>query len=55
MKVRFVQDSFFVFILLFSIFVLSFVFLLLCSRSRRGRDRMLVGFTTVCAISAYHH
>jgi hypothetical protein len=25
------------------------------SESRRGRDRMVVGFTTTCAISAYHH
>jgi hypothetical protein len=24
-------------------------------RDRRGRDRMIVGFTTTCAISAYHH
>jgi len=23
--------------------------------SRRGRDRMVVGFTTTYAISAYHH
>jgi hypothetical protein len=22
---------------------------------RRVRDRMVVGFTTICAISAYHH
>jgi hypothetical protein len=22
---------------------------------RRGRDSMVVGFTTTCAISAYHH
>jgi hypothetical protein len=22
---------------------------------RRGRDRMVIGFTTSCAISAYHH
>jgi hypothetical protein len=22
---------------------------------RPGRDRMVVGFTTTCAISAYHH
>jgi hypothetical protein len=22
---------------------------------RDGRDRMVVGFTTTCAISAYHH
>jgi hypothetical protein len=24
-------------------------------RGHCGRDRMVVGFTTVCAISAYHH
>jgi hypothetical protein len=24
-------------------------------RSRRGRDRMIVGSTTNCAISAYHY
>jgi len=29
----------------------SFLF----SHSRHGRDRMAVGFTTICAISAYHH
>jgi len=22
---------------------------------RHGRDRMVVGFTTTCTISAYHH
>jgi len=22
---------------------------------RRGRDHMVVGFSTICAISAYHH
>ena len=22
---------------------------------RRGRDRMVIGFTTTCAISAHHH
>jgi hypothetical protein len=27
----------------------------ICSRGRRGRDRMVVGFTTTCAISAYRH
>ena len=26
-----------------------------CDRGRRGRDRMVVGFTTTYAISAYHH
>ena len=25
------------------------------SRGRRGRDRMVAGFTTTYAISAYHH
>jgi len=25
------------------------------ARSRRGRDRMVVGFKTTYAISAYHH
>jgi len=24
-------------------------------RGRRGHDRMVVGLTTTCAISAYHH
>jgi hypothetical protein len=24
-------------------------------RGHRGRDRIVVGFTTTCAISAYHH
>jgi hypothetical protein len=24
-------------------------------RDHRGRDRMVVGLTTTCAISAYHH
>ena len=24
-------------------------------RDRRGRDRMVVGLTTICPISAYHH
>jgi len=30
-------------------------FLLLRMRGRRGRDRMIVGFTTTYAISTYHH
>jgi hypothetical protein len=28
---------------------------LICRGARRGHDRMVVGFTTTCAISAYHH
>jgi hypothetical protein len=28
---------------------------LICEKSRRGRNRMVVGFTTICAINAYHH
>ena len=27
----------------------------LASRHRSGRDSMVVGFTTACAISIYHH
>jgi len=27
----------------------------MAGRDRRGRGRMLVGFTTTSAISAYHH
>jgi len=27
----------------------------ICVRGRRGRDRIVVGFTTTGAISAYHH
>ena len=30
-------------------------YVLLHSRGRRGRDRIVVGFTTSCVISAYHH
>jgi hypothetical protein len=30
--------------------------LLTCGkRGRRGRYRMVIGFTTICEISAYHH
>jgi len=25
------------------------------NRGRRGGDRMVVGFTTTCAINVYHH
>jgi hypothetical protein len=28
---------------------------LITKKGRRGRDRMVVGFTTIYAISAYHH
>ena len=31
------------------------VFISICIRGRCGRDRMVVGFTTTYAISAYHH
>jgi len=27
----------------------------LCTQGWRGRDCMVVGFTTTCAINAYHH
>jgi hypothetical protein len=26
-----------------------------CERGRRGRDRMVVGFTTTCAMNSYHN
>jgi hypothetical protein len=32
----------------------SFVYFL-AHQGHRGRDRMIVGFTTTCAMSAYHH
>jgi hypothetical protein len=35
--------------------VLSFVNQLLLCGGRRGRDHMVVGFTTTCVLSAYHH
>jgi hypothetical protein len=31
------------------------IWLLYRWRGRHGRDRMVVGFTTTCGISAYHH
>jgi hypothetical protein len=31
------------------------LYLLTCIWGRSGRDHMVVGFTTNCAISAYHH
>ena len=33
----------------------SSIYTALLTRGRRGRDRMVVGFTTTYAISAYHH
>jgi hypothetical protein len=33
----------------------STVFVLAVSSGRRGRDRMVVGFTTNCATSVHHH
>jgi hypothetical protein len=37
------------------ILIVDAVNTLLLSRGRRSRDRMVVGFTTTYAISAYHH
>jgi hypothetical protein len=39
----------------FMIICTSYVYLYLKKGGRRGRYRMIVGFTTKCAISAYHH
>ena len=33
----------------------SLIGILSYNRGRRGRDHMAFGFTTTCAISAYHH
>ena len=30
-------------------------YILKCLSGRRGRDRMVVGFATTCAINACHH
>jgi hypothetical protein len=37
------------------IFLMEKLFILKFVWGRRGRDRMVVGFTTTCAISAYNH
>ena len=37
------------------ILIVDAVNTLLLSRGHRSRDRMVVGFTTTYAISAYHH
>ena len=44
-----------VFLYYFSIFVLSFVNKLLLCGGRHGCDHMVVGFSTTCVLSAYHH
>jgi len=33
----------------------SFIVYSFCTWGHRGCDCMVVGFTTICAISAYHH
>ena len=44
-----------VYLHLIGLIVKLFIFILLLIKGRRCRDRMEVGFTTICAISAYHH
>jgi hypothetical protein len=39
--------------LIFALFKLIAPFII--ARGHRGRDCMVVGFTTTCSISAYHH
>ena len=34
---------------------LRFIYMFLSVRGRHDRDLMVVGFTTTCTISAYHH
>ena len=46
------------YILIFYIFTLNYKFLsaiYYLLRVRHGRDRMVVGFTSTCAVSAYYH
>jgi len=40
---------------IFFLNLLRFNIAYLTSRDRRGRDHMVVGFTMICGISAYHH
>ena len=37
------------------VFLYAYVYDLLRNRGSRGRNRMVIGFTTTYAISAYHH
>jgi hypothetical protein len=41
----------------FKIYVYIYIYMhvLMIVRIRRGRDRVVVEFTTICAMSAYHH
>jgi hypothetical protein len=41
--------------LIFCNFLKYFVYFCHIDMGRRGRDHMVVGFTTICVISAYHH
>ena len=42
-------------ICLFMVFWFFFLLFFILLRGRHGRDRMVVGFTTTCTISVYHH
>jgi len=35
--------------------IFTYLFIKNVFRGRRGRDYMVFGFTTACAIKAYHH
>ena len=37
------------------VFEIIYFYLYCLGAGRHGRDRMVVGFTTTCAIRAYHH
>jgi hypothetical protein len=39
----------------YNLFIVLYYFIQLLYRGCRGRHRMVVGFTTTCATSAYHH
>ena len=52
-NIQIVKEGYFLFLI--SVNILHIVELAICPRGCRGRDRMPVGFTTTCAISANHH
>jgi hypothetical protein len=45
----------FIYLFIYLFFVCPLTLIDILHRGRRGRDRMVVGFTTTYAISAYHH
>jgi hypothetical protein len=53
-KATYLQDKHFQ-VVIAAMLISYFVAFLITFRGRHGRDFMVVGFTTTCAISAYYH